>query len=175
MDTSTAIPIVSWKIMKERSHIISDISIPGQLSYFGFSHRFELNTESPSILDKDKRLLYSLIERLLFIREITRPDLHACVSYIITRMELPTIYHKDKDLNANALFVKKIGLFVLSSTEDQCTHLKSLFSKHTKYLLNIIQQIIQSQRFKKVSTTLKRVLKNMIEWFDSNPHTNLIK
>ena len=29
MDTSTSIPIVSWKITKKQSHIISDISIPG--------------------------------------------------------------------------------------------------------------------------------------------------
>ena len=78
-------------------------------------------------------------------------------------MELSTIYHKDKYLNVDVLFVKKIRLYVLSSTEDQCTHLESLFSKHTKYLLNIIQQTIQSQKFKKVSKTLNRVLKNMIK------------
>ena len=59
--------------------------------------------------------------------------------------------------------------------EDQCTHLESLFSKYTKYLLTILQQIILSQRFKKVSTTLKRVLKNMSKWFDSNLHINLTK
>ena len=29
MDTSTSVLIVSWKIMEKRSHIISDISIPG--------------------------------------------------------------------------------------------------------------------------------------------------
>ena len=108
-------------------------------------------------------MLYSLIERLLFISEITRSDVHACVSYIITRMELPTIYHKDGHLDVDVLFMKKIQLFILSSTEDPCTYLKSVISKHTKYLLNIIQQIIQSRRFKKVSNTLNRVLKNMIE------------
>ena len=79
---------------------------------------FELKTDSPSMSDKDKRLLYSLIERLLFMCEITKPDVHACVSYIITRMELPTICHKDRHLNVDELFVKKIQLFVLSSTED---------------------------------------------------------
>ena len=92
--------------------------------------------------DKDILLLYSLIERLLLISEITRPDVHAYVSYIITRMEVPTIYHKDGHLNVDVLFMKKMQWFVLSSTGDQCTHLESLFSKHTKYLLNIIQQII---------------------------------
>ena len=108
MDTSTSIPKVSWKIMKKQSHIISDISIPGRLPHFGFSHRFELNTDSPSMLDKDIRLLYSLFERLLFISEITRPDVHTCVLYIITRIKLPTIYHKDGDLNVDVLFMKKI-------------------------------------------------------------------
>ena len=90
-------------------------------------------------------------------------------------MELPTIYHKAGHLNVDVLFIKKIRLFVLSSTEDQCTHFNSLLSNYTKYLLNIIQQIIQSQRFKKVPTTLKIVLKNMTKWFNSNPHINLTK
>ena len=36
----------------------------------------------------------------------------------------------------------------MSSVEDQCIHLELLFSKHTKYLLNLLQQIIQSRRFK---------------------------
>ena len=108
MDTSTSISIVSWKITKKRSHIISDILIPGQLPHFGFSHRFELNTASPSMSDKDIRWLYSLIEKLLFISEITRLDVHAYVSYIITRMELQTIYHKDRHLNVDVKCVKKI-------------------------------------------------------------------
>ena len=80
MDTSTSIPIVSWKIREKRSHIISDISIPIRLLHFGFSHRFELNTESPSMSDQNIWLLYSPIERLLFISEVTRLDVHTCVS-----------------------------------------------------------------------------------------------
>ena len=106
MNTSTSIPIVGWKITKKQSHIISDISIPGRLPHCGFSHRFELNTDLPSMSDKDKRLLYSLIERLLFIREITVPDVHACVSYIITRMELITFCHKNGHLQVDLLSVK---------------------------------------------------------------------
>ena len=125
--------------------------------------------------EKDIGLLYCLIERLLFTSKISRPDVHACVSYIITRMELPTNYHEDGHLNVDVLFMKKIRLFVLSSVENRCMHLESLFSKHTKYLLNILQQIIQSQRFKKVSIALKRVLRNMTKWFDSNLHINLTK
>ena len=74
--------------------------------------------------DKDIRLLYSLIKRLLFISKITRPDVHAYVSYIITRMELPTIYHKDKHLNVDVLFMKKIvgnSVLVIMYDTQACT------------------------------------------------------
>ena len=163
MDTCTSVSIFSWKLTKKRSHIISDISIPGCLPHSGFSHRLKLNAESLSMSEKNIGLLYCLIKRLLFTSKITRTDIHAYVSYIITRIELPTNYHKDRHLNVDVLFVNKIQLFVLSSIEDQYMHLELLFSKHTKYLMNILQQIIQSQRFKKVSTDLKEVLKNMIK------------
>ena len=108
MDTSTTIPIVFWKITKKRSHILSDISIPGQLPHSEFSHRFKLNADSPIMSDKDKWLLYSLIERLLFIREIIAPNVHDCVSYITTKMESPTIYHKNGYLEVDALLVKNM-------------------------------------------------------------------
>ena len=72
MDTSTSISIVSWKITKKPSPIISDISIPGCLPHSGFSHRFKMNADSPSMSDKDIQLLYCLIKRLLFIIKITR-------------------------------------------------------------------------------------------------------
>ena len=110
MDTGASVPIVVWKLTKEQSHIISDISLPGHLPHSGFSHRFKLNTDSPSMSDKDIWFLYRLIERLLFISEITRPDVNACVSYIITKMELPTIYHKDGHLDVDVLFMKKIHI-----------------------------------------------------------------
>ena len=173
-NTSTLF-LISWKFTKKQSGIIRDVSIPDRLPHYGLSHRFELKTDSPSISDKGKRLLYGLIERLLFISEITVPDVHACVSYIITRMELPSICLKNGQLQVDVLSVKKLWLFVLSSTEEHCVYLESLFSKHTKYLLKICQQIIQSGRFKKVSITLKRVLKNVTGWFDSDPYFILTK
>ena len=71
--------------------------------------------------------------------------------------------------------MKKIQLFVLSSTEDRCANLESLFSKYTKCLLEITQQIIQSQKFRKVFITLKKVLKNVTELFDSDSHIILTK
>ena len=70
---------------------------------------------------------------------------------------------------------EEITTFVLSSTEEHCVNLESLFSKHTKYLLKTCQQIIQPRRFKKASITLKRVLKNVTKCFDSDPHFSLTK
>ena len=85
-------------------------------------------------------------------------------------MESPSIYYKNGHLQVDVLSVKKLQLFVLSSTEEHCVHSESLFSKYTKYLLKICQQIIQSRRFKKAFITLKIVLKKATEWFDSDPH-----
>ena len=173
MDISTCIPIVSWKITKKLAHNISDLSIPGWLAHFGFSHRFKLNTDSLSMLDKDKQLLYSLIKRFLFIHEITRPDVHTYVSYIITSTDFPTIYHKDGHLN---YLWRRYGCLYCHLQKTNVHIWNHCFLNIlNKYLLNIIQQIIQSQRFKKISTTLKRVLKNMIKWFDSNAPINLFK
>ena len=156
-------------------HIINSISIPGCLPHYGFSHRFELNTNLSNMSDKDKRLLYNLIIRLIFLREITVPDVHAYVLFIISRMELLTFCHKNSRLQVNVLSVKKLWLFSLSSTEKHYIHVKLLFSKHTKYLLNICQQIIQSQRFNKASIKLKRVLKNVTHWFNGDQHFILTK
>ena len=108
MDTGTSIPIVALKLAKNQSHIISDIIIPGQLPHSGFSQRFILNANSPSMSEKDIGLLYRLIERPLFSRKNTRPDILACVSYIITRIELPIKYQEEGHLNVDVLFVKKI-------------------------------------------------------------------
>ena len=67
------------------------------------------------------------------------PDVHACISYPITRMESLSLYHKKDHLQIHVLAVKKLQLFLLLSTEEHCVHLESLFSKHTKYLLKICQ------------------------------------
>ena len=61
INNDTYIPIVTWKLTKNRSHIISDISTPGRLPHSGFSQRFILNADSPSISEKDIGLLYRLI------------------------------------------------------------------------------------------------------------------
>ena len=41
-NTSTLLPIISWKITKKRPHIISDILIPNRLPHCEISHRFKL-------------------------------------------------------------------------------------------------------------------------------------
>ena len=50
-----------------------------------------------------------------------------------------------------------------------------LFSNHNKYILNILQQIIQLQSLKHIFTVLEEAFKNMNEWIRSNLHTDLIK
>ena len=120
----------------------------------------------------DIGILYSLIERLLFSSKITRLDVLTCVSYIITRMELPTNYHEGGPMNVDVLFVKKIRLFILSSVENRWVEFEPLFSEHIMYLLNIPQQSIQSQRFKAILTILGVISKNKKEWTHINLRTN---
>ena len=52
--------------------------------------------------------LSNCIERLLFKGKITILDVHPCVTYILTRMELSTKYHNGRHLNIDILFLKKI-------------------------------------------------------------------
>ena len=112
MDDGKYIPIVRWKLTKNNSHIISDISIPSQTSHSDFNQRFQLDTNSPSMLEKDIGLLYRLIEKPLLSCKVTRPDISACVSYTIRRTESSTKYHKDEQLKVDMLFMKTIQLHV---------------------------------------------------------------
>ena len=73
---------------KNQSHIISGTSIPSQSLYSGNKQRFKLNVELSSILEKDIELFYLFNGRLFFTSKITRPDVQACVIYILTRMKL---------------------------------------------------------------------------------------
>ena len=122
---------------------------------------------------KDIGLLYRLIKRLVLTSKITRPDVLTCVSYIITRIKSPTDYHKDSHLNAEVLVMKKIQLLIFLSV-DCCMDLELLFSKQTKYLLNIIQQIIQSQRLKAILTIFGVAFKNTKEWIHMNLRTDQV-
>ena len=90
-------------------------------------------------------------------------------------MKLPTNNHKDRHLNIDILFVKKIKMFVLSSIEDKCMHFETLFSKHNKYIIHKLQQFIQSQRLKNIFTVLEGAFKNMIDRISKNIYTDLIE
>ena len=96
--------------------------------------------------------------------------------YILTHdNEIINELSQEQKLEYRSIIHEEDTNFVLSSPEDQCTHFETLFYEHKNYILIILQQIIQSQRFKKVSTTLKEVLKNMIKWLNISLHTDLAK
>ena len=153
INIKTFIPNVTRKLTKNRP--ISDRLFSNYSLYSGYNQRSEFHDVLSRISTNYIELFYQLAGRLLFTSEIARPDVLDYVTYILTMMELPTIYHKNRNLNTDLLFTKKTYMFVLSSTDDQCSHLETLFSKHKHYILIIIQQIIQSQRFENVSTVLK--------------------
>ena len=52
---------------------------------------------------------------------------------------------------------------------------RDVISKHNKYILNILQQLNQSQRLKNIFTVLEGVFRNMNEWMCNNLHTDIIK
>ena len=52
-------------------------------------------------------------------------------------------------------------------------YFETLFSKHNKYILNKLQQIIQSQRLKNIFTVVEEAFKTMSDWIHSNLHTDL--
>ena len=66
-------------------------------------------------------------------------------------------------------------MFLQSLKKYQYMYFETLFSKHNKYILNILQQFTQSQRLKNVFAVLKEVFKNMNEWIGSNIHIDLVK
>ena len=155
--------------------MISDRPLSSCSLYYWSHQRSKHNEESLSIPIKDIELFYCLIGRLLITSNITRPNVQDCVISLLTTMELPMNYHKNRNLNADLLFKKKIRMLVLSSTEDRNNHSKILFNEHKNYILIILQQIIQLRRFKKVSTVLIGVFMNMIKWLDSSLYINLTK
>ena len=54
-------------------------------------------------------------------------------------------------------------------------YFKTLFSRHNKYILNKLQQIIQSERLKNIFTVLEGAFKNMNDWICNNLDTDLTK
>ena len=80
IDTGASIPIVAWNLMKNHSHIIINISIPGCSPHSGNSQKLKLDAESPSMSEKDIELVYCLIGRLLFTIKVTISDAQTCVT-----------------------------------------------------------------------------------------------
>ena len=144
INVGASIPIITWKLTKNFSHIISDRSLSSCSLYSRNNQRTTLDVESSSIPVKDVELFYRLIERLLITSKITRPDVLDCVTYVLTIMELLKNHCKNRNLNTDLLFLKKIQIIVLLSAEDQCTHFEMLLSKYKSYIIIILQQIIQS-------------------------------
>ena len=144
--------------------------------YSGNGQRFKVDVESPTLPEKDVELLYHLIERLLYTSKITRPDIQACVIYIFKTIELlPMNCYKNRDLDIDILFLNKTQTFLMLSLNSRCIYFRMLLSRHNKYILNKLQQIIQSQRLKNISIVMEGIFKNMFNWIYSNLHIDLIK
>ena len=169
----TSTPVFTWKLMKSFSHIIINRLLSNCSLYYGDSQRIKCNDISSIMTIKDIELFYCLIKRLLFTSNMTRPSVLDCVTSLLTTMELPMNYYKNRNLNTDMLSMKKIHMFVLSSPEDRYTHLKILYYGYKNNNFIILQQIIQSRRFMKVSAILKGVSKNMIQWLDISLPTDL--
>ena len=139
--------------------------------------RFKVDVKSPSLPEKDVELFYRLVTRLLFTSKIVRPDIQACVGYIFTKIELPMNYYKDRHLNMDIdiLFKDKTQMFLMLLLNDRCMYFKTFISKHNKYILNRLQQIVQSQRLKNIFTVMEGAFKNMVDWIHGNRHVDLIK
>ena len=54
-------------------------------------------------------------------------------------------------------------------------YFETLFFKHNKYILHILQHFTQSRRLRNIVIVLEGDFKNMNDWISNNLHTNLIK
>ena len=113
-----SISIITCKLTKKFSHIISNRLLSSCSLYYGNNQRSKLEVELSSMHVKHIELFYRFIGRLLSKSGITVPDVLNCVTYVLTMMELPTNYCKNRNLNTDPFFTKKIQIIVLSPTED---------------------------------------------------------
>ena len=93
-----SIPIVTWKPTNNRSHIISKRFFSSYSFYYENNQRSKLDVESSSIPVNHIELFYRLTVRLLFTSKITRLDVLDFVTYVLTMIELPTNYCKNRNL-----------------------------------------------------------------------------
>ena len=54
-------------------------------------------------------------------------------------------------------------------------YFETLFYKHKKYILNILQHFTQSRKLKNIFTILEGAFKNINDWISNNLHIDLIK
>ena len=94
----TSITIVTWKLTKNCSHMISNRPLSSCSSYYGSYQKFKHNNKTSSIPIKNIEVFYRLNRRLLFTSNITRPNIHDCVISLLTTMELPMNYYKNRNL-----------------------------------------------------------------------------
>ena len=78
-------------------------------------------------------------------------------------MELLMNYYKDRHLVIDILLRNKTKMFLTLPLNNRCVYFKMLLSKHDKYILNKLQQIIQSQRLKNVFTIMEGAFKNIVD------------
>ena len=97
-------------------------------------------------------------------------DEHCCPNTVKQALECtfiirPTImdHYKDIHLDIDLLFVNKIPILLMISWNIRFMHCKVLLSKHNKCVQNKLQQIVQSRRFKAVSTFVYETFKNIVD------------
>ena len=142
INIDASIPNVTWKLTKNCSHIISNRLLSGYSSYSGNNQRYKLHDESSSMSASHIELLYHLTRILLLTSKIIRPEVLDCVTYILTIMELPINYYKYRNLNTDLLITKKTQMFVLSSTEDQCSYFETCLGGFTLKIVKLLTHIL---------------------------------
>ena len=89
------------------------------------------------------------------------------------------LQHKTTSTNIpytiDILFVNNTQMFTMLPLKGRSMCFETFFSKHNKYLLNKLQQLIQSQRLKNVFIVMEGDFKNMDDQIHSNLYTDLIK
>ena len=71
--------------------------------------------------------------------------------------------------------MNKIQICLMISRDVIFMYVKTLLSKHNKYIQEKLLQIIQSRRLKNTFTILEGAFKNIVHWIHSNLQIDLIK
>ena len=121
----------------------------GKHIQFPGDHKFNLYYEGINEIDMDKHCCPSTVKLAL-----------ACS--LIVRSTIMNHY-KNIYFDIDLLLVNKIPIFLMISRNIGFMHFKALLSKHTKYVQNRLQQIIQSRGSKAVFTFVDRDFWNIVD------------